>query len=220
MDRSLLASFRRWTLWALCVAAILPATGCASGLAAALWVIKGTDVNAEYTGLQGKKVAVVCQPPASLRYSTSSAAKELAVEVTRMLKTNGKKINVVDQREIAKWTDAHDWEDPTEIGKAVDADMVLAIELDDFKLYEGQTLYRGKANVVLKVYDMKKGKEVVWEKFPSQSIYPATTGVPTTDKQEGYFRREFIRVLADEIGRYFYDHDSRAAFAADSQAFK
>jgi hypothetical protein len=216
MDRS-----RLFWLWILCAAAVLPGTGCAaSGLAAMMWVVKGTDIEAEFEGMKGKKVAVVCHSSASLKYSSSSAPKELAVEVGRLLKANGKKINVVDPREIAKWTDTHDWEDPTEIGKAVDADLVLAIELDDFKLYEGQTLYRGKANVVLKVYDLKKGKEVVWEKFPPQSIYPATTGVPTTDKQEGYFRREFIRVLADEIGRYFYAHDSRAFFAADSNAFK
>jgi hypothetical protein len=216
MDR-----FPRWTLCVLCALAILPGTGCAaSGLAAMMWVVKGTDIEAEYAGMKGKKVAVVCQPPASMVYATSSASKELAVEVGRLLKANGKKIEIVDPREIAKWTDTHTYEDPTEVGKAVDADMVLAIELDDFKLYEGQTLYRGKANVVLKVYDLKKGSEPVWEKFPPQSIYPASTGVPTTDKQEAYFRREFIRVLADEIGRYFYAHDSRAFFAADSAAFK
>jgi hypothetical protein len=45
----------------------LPLAGCAKVLATAVYVIKGTNVEAEYDGLQEKRVAVVCRQLASLQ---------------------------------------------------------------------------------------------------------------------------------------------------------
>ena len=42
------------------------------------------------------------------------------------------------------------------------------------------------------------------------------SGIPTVDKPEPQFRSQFINVLAEQIGRYFYDHDSTVDFASDS----
>lgn len=217
MDRSMFS--RRLAAVLLGCSMLIPSTGCVNALVGALWVIKGTNVEARYKGLKGKRVAVVCRPPARLGYSTASVAREMAAEIGTLLKQNVSKIDVVDPRDIAKWTDNSGQDDPVDIGQAVEADMVLSVELEDFKLYEGQTLYRGRANVVIKVIDLKNNNEVVWEEVPPQSIYPVNTGVPTTDKQESYFRREFIKVVADEIARNFYAHDSRVYFAGDSEAF-
>lgn len=218
MDRSTL--LRRLTALALACVMLIPSTGCVNALVGALWVIKGTNVDARYEGLKGKRVAVVCHPPARLGYSTATVARQLATEIGNLLKQNVSKIDVVDPRDIAKWTDNSGQDDAIEIGEAVNADMVLSIDLEDFKLYEGQTLYRGKANVVIKVIDLENNNEVVFEDIPPQSIYPVNTGVPTTDKQESYFQREFIKVVAAEIGRNFYAHDSREYFAGDSTAFQ
>jgi hypothetical protein len=209
----------RRLLGVLAGAMLCSSLGCAAPLAGALWVIKGTNVEPECTLLAKKKVAVVVRPPATLKFASANASRDLAAEVTKLLKANGKKIEVVDPREIAKWTDTNEWEDPTEIGKALDAELVLAIDLEDFRLYEGQTLYRGRANVSIKVHDIKKD-EVIWEKIPPQTIYPVNACVPTTEKQEGLFRREFIGILADDIGRLFYAHDKGDMVARDSTAFK
>jgi hypothetical protein len=59
---------------------------------------------------------------------------------------------------------------------------------------------------------------VVFEKLPPQSVYPPNTGIPTQELQEPEFRRKYVGVLADEIARNFYEHDSRANFAADAAA--
>jgi hypothetical protein len=196
----------------------LPLAGCAKVLATAVYVIKGTNVPAEYPGLKEKRVAVVCRQLAMLQYRDSTVPRDLAARVGSLLAANGKKIEVIDQQRVAEWTDENAWEEFTQIGKALEADMVVGIELEDFKLHQGQTLYQGRANVQIKVYDMKDGGKVVFEKTPRPSVYPPSGGIPTSEKQESQFRREYVGVLADEIGRHFYEHDSRASFAIDSTA--
>lgn len=210
---------RRRAWWLLSCLLVLPAVGCASTLATALYVIKGTNVDAEYDGLKGKRVAVVCRQLASLQYRDSTVPRELATQVGNRLGANVSKITIIDQQDVAEWTDENAWEEYTEIGKALEADMVVAIDLEDFKLHQGQTLYQGRANVQIKVYDIKDGNKQVFAKSPRPSIYPPNTGIPTSEKQESQFRREYVAVLAEEIARHFYDHDSRVNFALDSTAF-
>ena len=197
---------------------LAPLAGCAKVLATAVYIVKGTNVDAEFDGMEGKKVAVVCRQLASLQYRDSTVPRDLAARVGSLLTSNGKKITVIDQQKVAEWTDENAWEDFTQIGKALEADLVLGIELEDFRLHQGQTLYQGRANVQLKVYDMNDGGKLVFEKSPRPSIYPPNTGIPTSEKQESQFRREYVGILADEIGRHFYEHDSRATFAIDSKA--
>jgi hypothetical protein len=193
-------------------------SGCASALATAMYVIRGTNVEAEFDGLKDKRVAVVCRPPTSLAYTNANTAPELAKQVGLRLSKNVAKIEVIDQQEVAEWTDENTWDDYVEIGRALEADMVVGIDLEDFTLYQGQTLYQGKASVRIKVYDLADDGRVVYEKIPPQSIYPPNTGIPTQEKIEAEFGRQYIGVLAEEIARHFYDHDSRVDFAIDSTA--
>ena len=58
----------------------LVAGGC-SILPFAAYLIKGISTPADYTGLKGKNVAVICRPVASLQYQSSSVASELAQRV-------------------------------------------------------------------------------------------------------------------------------------------
>jgi hypothetical protein len=196
----------------------LPVTGCAKALATAVYLVKGTNVPAEYEGLKDKRVAVVCRQLVSLQYRDSTVPRDLAARVGALLAQNGKKIEVIDQQQVSEWTDENSWDDFTEIGKALEADMVVAIELEDFRLHQGQTLYQGRANVQIKVYDINDGGKVVFDKIPKPSVYPPNAAVPTSEKQESQFRREYVGILADEIAHHFYEHDSRANFAIDSTA--
>ena len=200
--------------------AILPALGCRSALATAIYLWKGTDVDPDYAGLKGKKVAVVCRPLVSLQYRNASVDRNLARQITRLLQQRVPKIDVVEQRKVAKWTDENTWEEYSEVGKAVKADMVVGIDLEGFSLYQGQTLYQGKANATIHVYDCNEGGKLVFEKIIPQSVYPPNSGVPTSDRLETEFRREFVRVLADQIARHFYAHDPHADLVQDVAALK
>ena len=44
------------------------------------------------------------------------------------------------------------------LGRAVKATRIVYIELDDFDLFKGKTLYQGRAEVTISVYDMEDGE--------------------------------------------------------------
>jgi len=89
------------------------------------------------------------------------------------------------------------------------------VDLEQFDIYQDQTIYQGTANVTIKVFDCHTD-ELVFEKILPQVVYPPNTGIPATDKQERQFRREFVSVVADQIARHFYPHDAHADFAQDT----
>jgi hypothetical protein len=77
-------------------------------------------------------------------------------------------------------------------------------------------LFQGHANVRIIVCDMQNGGRQVYEKSLPQVLFPTHTPVPSSEKSESEFRRLFINVLAEQIGRHFYAHDSRVDFATDA----
>jgi len=201
------------------LATLLTAGGCASALATAVWLVKGPDIPAEFDNLRDKRVVVVCRPMTSSLYTNPNVAKDISQQIGRLLTQNVRKIKVVDERKVAEWMDTNTWDEYTEIGNALEADMVLGIDLENFSIYQGQTLYQGKADFAVKIYDCATG-EVVFEQFPPQMVYPPNHPVSTSDTQEADFRREFVRVLADQIARHFYPHDPRAYWAMDAAALR
>ena len=218
MDRP---SFRQGIALVVALAvAVLPALGCQSVLVTAMYLIHGTDVDADFPGLKGKKVAVVCRPLVTLQYRDSNAGRELAQQITLLLEKEVPKIQMIDQRKVAKWTDENTWEDFSEVGKALKADMVVGIDLESFSIFLGQTLYQGKANATIKVFDCHKGSKLVFEKAIPQSIYPPNIGVSTSERTEAEFRREYLLVLANQLARHFYSHDPYADLGQDAQSLK
>jgi hypothetical protein len=220
MDRPFLR--RGMALMAALMIAALPAIGCQSALFTAMYLFKGMDVDPDFKELKGKKVAVVCRPMASLTYSNANVGRELAQQITLLLQEQVPKIKTVDQKKIAKWTDENTWEEYTEVGKAMKADMVVAVDLESFGIYQGQTLYQGKANATIRVFDCTKtgrGK-VVFHKSIPQAVYPPNAPIPASDRTEPEFRREFVLVLANQIARHFYSHDPHADLGQDAAALR
>jgi hypothetical protein len=194
--------------------------GCTSALATAVYLVKGNNIDAEYEGLKHKKVAVVCRPLVALQYRDTHAAKDLGAQVALLLRERIPKARIIESRKVDQWTDENMWDDFAEVGNAVGADVVVGIDLQSFSLYQGQTLYQGKADLQITVVDCKNDGQVVYEKILPQLLYPPNSGVPTSERPERQFRREFILVLADYVGRHFYAHDAYADYARDVQALR
>jgi len=204
----------------LAMAAMLLSTAGCTTLATMVYLIKGNNIEAEFDGLKGRKVAVVCRPLVSLQYRNSRAARDLAAEVARLLRQNVRKIEVIDPGRVEQWTDENIWSEFGEVGEGVGAELVVGIDLESFSLLQGQTLYQGKADVHLTVVDCTQGNKVVYEKVVPQCVYPPNAAVPASERPESEFRREFIHVLADHIGRHFYPHDAYADYAQDAVALQ
>lgn len=204
----------------ICLAALafLPlCTGCSTLLTVA-YLVQPADMPAEFAGLKGKHVAVVCRPIVELEFSDAGSARELASLIDAQLEKNVRKAKIIGQQEVARWLDEHSWVDYQTLGKSLDADYVVGIDLERFRLHEGSTLYRGRATATVRVYDIAKG-EVAFEKRLDDFAFPANSAIPATDRPETQFRAMFLQMLSQRISRLFHAYESRDAFAEESLTF-
>lgn len=176
----------------------------------------GNLLPAEYDGLKGQRVAVVCVSD-NTSYELGTESELLARGVAVILKERVKDVDIVRQDEIADWIDQNDWNevDYREVGKGVKADKVVAIDLSGLQLHEGESLYRGRATVRLTVFDLTSGGREVFRrplpeiKFPSSGVYHSS------ETSETAFRRMFIQVIAQQVARYFYEFDRADTYGRD-----
>jgi hypothetical protein len=201
-------------------ALLLPclAGGCSMITTVAYLVAPEKDAPAEFKGLRGKHVAVVCKPIVELEFSDASSARELATMVGSQLARNVRKARVIEQHEVARWIDENAWVDYPTLGKALDADIVVGIDLEQFRMHEGSTLYRGRASANVRVYDVAE-KRVLFEKRLDDFAFPGDSAVPAADQSETQFRALFLQVLSAKIARSFHAYDSRTTFAEENLTF-
>jgi hypothetical protein len=221
MDRShvRLGAANRIVALLLASTLLISSSGCPALLATGIYVFEGGNmVAAECDALKGERVVVMCKPPSSHEYRHAGASRAIAARVSQMLVKNVKDIDVVNPREVDNWVDESDWGDFRELAQAVHADKVVYVELADFELYKGKTLYQGRADVTLTVYDMKDHSKEIWNKPVGEVLYPVNSGIPAQDKPVQQFEREFIEIVAERIAINFYRHDPNEAFAMDAMA--
>ena len=89
--------------------------------------------------------------------------------------------------------------------------------LETFRLHEGQTLYKGRSDVELTVYDMLDEGKIVYHEVLPEIKYPVTAGQHIGDTSEREFRRKFIDVMATEIGYHFHPHSVDIDFGTDAE---
>ncbi|MCA9242218.1 MAG: hypothetical protein KDA37_18530, partial [Planctomycetales bacterium] len=78
------------------------------------------------------------------------------------------------------------------------------------------TLYKGRADVKVVVYDMTQGGNEVFVYHPSQVQFPENSEYHTTDLSERSFRTQFLKVLSSRIARQFHAYNVEEDFARDT----
>ncbi|MEM7315922.1 MAG: hypothetical protein AAF497_22530, partial [Planctomycetota bacterium] len=141
---------------------------------------------------------------------------EIAERVEKKLVARVPEIKLIGQQTIEEWMDTHDWNqiDYRELGQGIATDLLVTIDLDSFSLYEGQTLFKGRANVGLTVYDIPKG-EIVYEVDSSEVTFPMNGGQHTADTSEREFRRRFLEVISSAVAKHFYSYDAKEDYGRD-----
>ncbi len=219
MDRSRTLRFQTTGVLLLAVV-VATSTGCIHTLLATgiyLWQ-GGNVVKAECDALEDQRVVVVCRPPSSHEYRHAGAARNIGKRVSAMLEKNVDGIGVVSPREVDNWIDEQDWENFKDLGRSVKATRVVYIELDNFDLYKGKTLYQGNADVAISVYDMTDRGRLVWDRRVGQLLFPQNSGIPAQDKPIQKFQQQFVEIVAGHIAQHFYKHNPDASFAMDAVA--
>ena len=214
----MLAPAARPILLAVFVGLLLPVTGGCSTLFTAAYLLQPADMPAEFTGLKGKHVAVVCRPIVELEFSDAGSARELASLVGAQVESKVRRARLIGQQEVARWIDENSWVDYPTLGKSLDADLVVGIDLEEFRMHEGSTLYRGRATAHVRVFEVAT-KKVLFDKRLDNFAFPANTAIPATDRSEAEFRAMFLQMLSQKISRCFHAYESRDVFAEDSLTF-
>ena len=205
----------RWPLVVLLLVLFaLVGVGCKSALQSFTLIYEGYDIPPEWDGLKTKKVAVVCKALTSQDFNNAGASRALADGICERLKAHIKEIHLIDQQKIAKVMDEKGIDGYLEIGKELKAEKVVAIDIEAFSVLDGPTLFKGRATVCVRVYDMAD-KQVEWHKRPPQFIYPTFGSTPMQELPEAEFRNQFVDNLAEQIARYFYPHDRHDDYATD-----
>ncbi len=208
---------RRLVVLAVLLGGLLVLPGCVGTAAQVMYVLFGHKVKAEFDEFKGKRVAVVTTADAPA-YGPDTVSETLSRAVTMHLVKHVKKIDVVPQSQISSWMDSNGFgaPDPMALGKAVNADYVLMIELSDYSIHDGKTMYKGTSSHKVDVYNMTENGRLVFTRGPNEFVFPRD-GRPSIESSERKFEAFYLTRLSDRIARLFYTYDSTEDAAIDSQ---
>jgi hypothetical protein len=195
-------------------AGLLAAPGCVGVTSHLMWWMGADTVPAEFPGLKGMRVAVICEPPQS-SFGPDADAELLAGEVEKLLRYSVPNIKLVRQHDVAAWMDQHGAQqlDYQEVGKAVKAERLVVVKLKTFSYHANATLYQGKADYTVMVIDASDGT-VLYDEQQPDFAFPKDGGAwHVTEVPEKKFRLEFIKWLANDIARRFHDNALTSKFA-------
>jgi hypothetical protein len=202
----------------VCLAFTLLATttGCINLAANLIHAIQGNNRPAEFEGLKDHRVAIVVATDSGL--SVDSSSSMIASQIAATLNSNIKKVDIVRQEEVAKWLDAHGWTDSDylEIGKGVDAQLVLTVDVKKLTLKNGATLYRGQSDITVSVYDVESDGKILYRKQIPEFAFPNLGGTPITDTSEAKFRGAYLALIARTVSGLFYEVEATSDFALDA----
>lgn len=198
---------------ALLLVVLSSSVGCVSLAANMIGAFKGNNFPVAYKDLEGQSVAIVCSCD-----TDSSVPRSLTNFIEANLNSNIDDIEVIRQAEVERWLDSHGRteEDYYAIGKGVEADKLLAVEVHNFSLNNGATLYRGEADVMVTVYDIPSGGKKVFSREMLEFAYPEIGGRSVTDTSLAKFRGQYLTILAKKVSGLFYPVDVTEGFAIDA----
>ncbi|MFK7769327.1 MAG: hypothetical protein AB8B55_19045 [Mariniblastus sp.] len=199
---------------------LVTSTGCIQQMAQLLYVIKGHEIKAQFEGLEGKRVAILCVSDSSA-YGPDTLTYTVSKYVSLKLASGVKDVEVISPPVVEAWIDENGWDsqDYATLGDGVKADMVVVIEIGSYSIKEGATLYKGRADMSVTVYDVAKGGQVSFHHGPDNYVFPEN-GRPTTQSTERQFEMFYLARLTDRISRLFVPHNKMDAFAEDAMLMK
>ncbi len=195
--------------------------GCVGALAQLIYTIKGHDIDPNYDGLEGKRIAVICLSddsaygPDTLTYILSNAVG------TRLASKLPAGSEVISPARVEAWIDENGWNESefVRLGEGIGAEKVVAIEVSSYSLKEGSTLYKGRCDVTVTVHDIEKDGQVPFVFGPEHYVFPrdARPAIQTTERE---FEAFYLAQLTNVIANQFIVSDGRDLFASDGRIIR
>ena len=195
---------------------MVTSTGCINQMAGLLYVIKGHKIPPKFEGLEGKRVAVLCLSDASA-YGPDTLTYTVAKHVGIKIATGVKGVKVVGPGVIESWIDENGWEESkvVALGEGVKADMVIVIEVGSYSIHEGATMFKGKADLTVTVYDIVKNGQISFADGPDLFAFPEN-GRPAVQTSDRQFESFYLARLTEHISKLFVAYDKMESFADDA----
>jgi hypothetical protein len=193
-------------------------TGCVGAISQLIYVVKGTDVEPPYGGLAESTVAVVCVSDASA-YGPDMLTSTIAQAVGIKMRQTGKEINVIPATTVGDWIDQNGWDeaDFVKLGSGVGADKVVAIEIGAYSIHEGSTLYKGRADLTVTVFDLSNNGAIDYMYGPTEYSFPKN-GRPSIQSSDRQFEAFFLAHLTEHISHQFCPYDRVDEVARDAMS--
>ncbi len=156
--------------------------------------------------LENKRVAIVVGGEKGL--SNDATSMLLTRYLEERLGKNVEGIKIIPKEKVDKWLSESGREEPDyeAIGKGVEADYVLAVTLANMSLRNGQTLFKGKADISVALYDIANGT-IAYRKAMPEFEFPKMDGPSIVDTNEGKFKVAFLTIVSEHIGVLFYPYN-------------
>jgi hypothetical protein len=207
----------------LALGGLIASTGCDPRMMMYFLQPFNPTIAAPGPSLKGKKVVVLSHATAAAQSEFLSIERELNREFVSLLRTNVKKITVVDPDKVQTWVEGHpDWTDPSDAARDFDADVAIFLELEEFQIQAPGDLnvLHGTSKIHVRAVELKypendRGKpltdkekepEEIWDdyvetEFPKRGPVAMDSGVGRSQ-----FKSRFLKIVANEVSWQFVEH--------------
>jgi hypothetical protein len=151
--------------------------------------------------------------PELVRADTELSAL-FAQKLQEECKKNHENVTVATSSKVQRFKDDHpNWQSLSleELGKRLEADYVVDLEIDQLSLYEAgsqNTLFLGKAAISVTVVDVRKADTgSVFEEHYTRE-FPHSGSVPVNESNPQKFRRDFLGRIAADLTAMFTAYPS------------
>ena len=200
----------------LVAATLATSTGCIQEMAQLMYVIKGHKVEPPFAALKEKKVAIVCNSDAAA-FGPDALSVTVAKHLAIALATSTDKITIAAPAKVEEYLDGSVWKEEraAELGEAVGADYVIVVDVEEYSIHEGATLYKGRSEWTASAYDVAKDGTMVFSNGPNHFAFPLD-GRPSMQSSEREFESFYLARLCDRISKQFISYDKMESYADEA----
>jgi hypothetical protein len=181
------------------------------------------SIEAPGPSLEEKKVVILCNVSANAVGDFPSLERDMCREVAGLFRKKCKKVTIIDSDKVATWIEAHPkWSDPSEAARDFDADIVIFLEVEEFRIQAPGDLnvLHGDSKTHVQVFEMEYPKnskdkpikdqpkeahmvyqEYVESSFPNRGPIPIDSGTSPSA-----FKNKFLKIAATEVSWQFVKH--------------
>ena len=139
--------------------------------------------------------------------------QQIAERINRNLKSelNGK-VRLITQQTIEQYNDENSWQDFTEVGRDLDVQRVVAIDIETLSVKNSGTMHQANLVFTVTVYDMEDDGEICFDK-DFEITFPTEGGAaPASSISERRFVGLLVKYVSRNISELFHSHNPRETF--------